>query len=88
MTGPVTTNPRKRVVAVRLTEAEGAALDECRGSMSNSDYLRALLKRDIERRQQALLTIFDITTQQETQINRAGEVLAPDGSTVVPEGTL
>jgi hypothetical protein len=82
MTGPVTTNPRKRVVAVRLTESEGAALDDLRGEQNPSNYLRDLLRRDIERRAQANTTIFEITVNQHEQ-------KAPDGSTVLPyEGPL
>lgn len=78
MTGPTTTNPRKRVVAVRLTEQEGQALDSLRGAKTPSDYLRALLRRDVERQEQASTTIHDLTLREHERV-------APDGSTVLPE---
>jgi hypothetical protein len=81
MTGPIVNKPRKNVVAVRLTDDEKAILDARRGSKTQTEYMRALLLRDNQRQNDAIITIYE-------QMVAEDEHAAPDGSTVLPKSTL
>lgn len=51
MTGPVVNDPKKYVIAARLTREEREAFDRIRGPQSQSDFLRDLIAREIEHRE-------------------------------------
>lgn len=44
------TQKRTHILHVRLTQAGMAAVDRMRGTLTRSEYIRQLLRRDAERR--------------------------------------